>query len=246
MGEQAAPQLVPIYWRSFYWETVARADSAELALAPGLLPLNGCNGVDVDRSLRRSQPIALSIIGHSDVSFHAYAARVAVAADRDNHGFPRGAPGTDLRMAPKDLADADPARLITRLENRLAGFENLKSKTHDQAERLRAEAAHAAADLGKPFSQTAQLAAARQRAAGINQQLKQAASPPEHGNGHSPLDQEARALALGAASLAAQSRSAPACISQGHRRDLLAHHHLEAAQRPGRQPADAADRGDVV
>ncbi len=41
---------------------------------------------------------------------------------------------------------------------------------------LRAEAAHAAADLGKPFPRTAQLTAARERAAGIDQQLKHAAT----------------------------------------------------------------------
>jgi hypothetical protein len=98
-----------------------------------------------------------------------------------------GAPGTDLRLAPKDLADADPARLIMRLENRLAGLETLKTKTQTEAERLRAETAHAAADLGKPFPQATQLTAVRDRAAQIDQKLKQAAMPPRPANGHDPL-----------------------------------------------------------
>jgi hypothetical protein len=73
-----------------------------------------------------------------------------------------------------------------RLENRLAGLETLKTKTQTDAERLRAEATHAAADLGKPFPQATQLTAARDRAARIDQQLKQAAMP-QQANGHNPL-----------------------------------------------------------
>ncbi len=98
-----------------------------------------------------------------------------------------GAPGTDLRLAPRDIADADPARLVIRLENRLAGLETLKTKTQTEAERLRTEAAHAAADLGKPFPQTSPLSAARERVAQIDKQLKHAATPPQQANGNNPV-----------------------------------------------------------
>ena len=40
-----------------------------------------------------------------------------------------GAPGTDIRMSPADVKNADPAKLIIRLENRLAGLDSLRTRT---------------------------------------------------------------------------------------------------------------------
>jgi len=89
-----------------------------------------------------------------------------------------GAPGTEIRMTAQDLAAADPAGLVIRLENRLSGLEALRTKTLDEIERLRTEASRARDDMGKPFSQASQLAAARDRVRGIGEQLLEAARSP--------------------------------------------------------------------
>ena len=89
-----------------------------------------------------------------------------------------GAPGTKFALTSGDLAESDPAGLITRLENRLTRLEAAKAKTLADIDLARSEIQHATASLGQPFPQTEQLASARQRAREIDEQLEAAASPP--------------------------------------------------------------------
>jgi hypothetical protein len=90
-----------------------------------------------------------------------------------------GAPESQLRLTSKDLAETDAAGLIIRLENRLQGLEALKTKTLGEIERLHAEMAHAREDTSKPFAQSSQLTAARQRVQEIQRQLEEAARPQQ-------------------------------------------------------------------
>lgn len=89
-----------------------------------------------------------------------------------------GAPGSELRMTPAEIASADSGKLVVRLESRLSGLETLKTKTLAEISRLTAEADHARDDLRKPFAQGDRLAAARDRAQQIDEQLSRAAAPP--------------------------------------------------------------------
>jgi N12 class adenine-specific DNA methylase len=88
-----------------------------------------------------------------------------------------GAPGAEIRLTAKDLAEIDPARLVIRLENRLSGLEALRTKSLGDIRRQEAEAGHAREDMGKPFPQAGQLAAARDRVRQIEKQLQEAAAP---------------------------------------------------------------------
>ena len=74
-----------------------------------------------------------------------------------------GAPEAEIRLDSGELRGADPARLITRLENRLAGLEALKARILSDIDRLNTEADRARDDLAKPFPQARQLADARAR-----------------------------------------------------------------------------------
>jgi hypothetical protein len=89
-----------------------------------------------------------------------------------------GAPGAELRMEPADIRAHDPGKLIVRLEGRLAGLESLKTRTLTDIDRLTTEAGRARDDLDKPFTQTDQLAAARERVRGVDEKLKREAAPP--------------------------------------------------------------------
>jgi hypothetical protein len=86
-------------------------------------------------------------------------------------------PESELRLTAHDLAGADAAGVILRLENRLHGLESLKTRTLGEIERLHAEVARASADTSKEFPQAAQLAAARHRVQEIDRQLEEAARP---------------------------------------------------------------------
>ncbi|HET9894634.1 MAG TPA: helicase-related protein [Streptosporangiaceae bacterium] len=90
-----------------------------------------------------------------------------------------GVPGEGLRLSAADLDAADPAGLISRLENRLHRLETSKQETLDGIERARSEIAHARASLGQAFPQSGQLAEARDRARQIDAQLSQMAAPPQ-------------------------------------------------------------------
>ena len=96
-----------------------------------------------------------------------------------------GAPGTEITLAARDLTEADPAGLITRLEYRLAHLETNKAKALTEIDHARSEINHATASLGKPFPQATELAAARQRSRQIDERLEAAAMPPQ------PQDAEA-------------------------------------------------------
>jgi len=89
-----------------------------------------------------------------------------------------GAPGTGFALASSDLAESDPAGLVTRLENRLTRLEAAKAKTLADVDLARSEIQHATASLGQPFPQAGELDSARQRAREIDEQLEAAASPP--------------------------------------------------------------------
>jgi len=84
-----------------------------------------------------------------------------------------GVPGGTLQLSVADVRAADPAGLITRLENRLHRLEITKQEALDGVEQSRGEITHARASLGRPFPQGTQLAEARDRARRIDEQLDQ-------------------------------------------------------------------------
>lgn len=81
-------------------------------------------------------------------------------------------------MRPTDLAEADPAGLVTRLENRLTRLEAAKANAVAAIDHARSEIDHATASLGRPFPQAVELTAARDRSRQIDEQLEAAASTP--------------------------------------------------------------------
>ena len=87
-----------------------------------------------------------------------------------------GAPGTAIRMTPAEVATADPGRLIVRLEGRLPAWRPSRQNRSPRSSRLTAEAGHARDDLRTPFAQAGKLAAARERAQQIDEQLSRAAT----------------------------------------------------------------------
>lgn len=92
-----------------------------------------------------------------------------------------GVPGGGLRLSATDLRAVDPAGLVARLENRLHRLEASKQEALDGVGRARSEIAHARASVGQPFPQAGQLAEARERARGIDEQLDQMVAPrPEN------------------------------------------------------------------
>src|ERR1039457_6800974 len=72
-----------------------------------------------------------------------------------------GAPGTEITLAARDLTEADPPGLITRLEYRLTHLEANKTRALTEIDHARSEIDHATASLGKPFPQANELTAAR-------------------------------------------------------------------------------------
>ena len=93
-----------------------------------------------------------------------------------------GAPGTDIRMTPAEVRGVDPGKLIIRLENRLSGLESLSSRSQSEIDQLTAEAAHARDDIARPFPQAAQLTAARDRVARLEEKLRETALPSRRNN----------------------------------------------------------------
>jgi hypothetical protein len=88
-----------------------------------------------------------------------------------------GAPGTEVRMTLAEVRGVDPGKLIIRLENRLSGLESLRSRSQSEIDQLTAEAAHARDDITRAFPQVEQLAAARARVVGLEQKLRETATP---------------------------------------------------------------------
>jgi hypothetical protein len=92
-----------------------------------------------------------------------------------------GAPGTATRLSSRELQDADPVGMVTRLENRLGRLEERKAEALAGAERANREITHARETIGQPFPQAAQLTQARDRARQIDEQLHQMAVPAQAG-----------------------------------------------------------------
>jgi N12 class adenine-specific DNA methylase len=96
-------------------------------------------------------------------------------------------PGGSVQLSAADLHAADPAGLITRIENRLHRLETRQQETADNIDRARREITHARQNLGKPFPQSPQLAEARDRAGRIDEQLNQiVADHAEHDQRSAP------------------------------------------------------------
>ena len=102
-----------------------------------------------------------------------------------------GAPGTDMTITPRDLAEFDPVGLVTRLENRLTRLEATKAQALTETEHARSEIDHATSSIGKPFPQTGELSAARHRSRQIDEQLEAAATPPQAQEAETKTDGEA-------------------------------------------------------
>ena len=90
-----------------------------------------------------------------------------------------GAPGTSMQLTAHDLRDADPAGLVTRLENRLSRLEERKADALAGMDHARREIGHARDSIGQPFPQAVQLTKARERTREIDDQLRQMAGPPQ-------------------------------------------------------------------
>src|SRR5487761_1847065 len=113
-----------------------------------------------------------------------------------------GAPGTTIRLSPRELGEADPAGLVTRMENRLARLEERKTSALAGIGQAQREIEHARDSIGQPFPQASQLTATREHARQIGEQLEQMAPPPQ------PDDQAAAATPAGTAPAPA-ARPAP-------------------------------------
>jgi N12 class adenine-specific DNA methylase len=92
-----------------------------------------------------------------------------------------GAPGTTIDLHASGLRDADPVRLVTRLEHRLAELETRKASALADMEHARRQIAHARDTIGQPFPHAAELAAAQERAREIDEALDRMA---QHDTGH--------------------------------------------------------------
>lgn len=90
-----------------------------------------------------------------------------------------GAPDAEVQIAARDLRDADPVTLITRLEHRLTRLEERKAATIADVEHARREIRHAQTSIGQPFPHAAELTAARERVRQIDGQLQQMTAPPQ-------------------------------------------------------------------
>ena len=97
-----------------------------------------------------------------------------------------GAPGTEIHLPVRDLRDADPAGMVTRLENRLHRLEERKASTLADTERARRDVTHACESIGQPFSQADQLARAHYRARQIDEQLQKMAEPQQPAKQNDP------------------------------------------------------------
>ena len=133
-----------------------------------------------------------------------------------------GAPRSDIHLSEQDVNEADPGGLVTRLENRLARLEEEKASTLADIGRAHREIAHAQDSIGKPFPQVGQLAAARERARQIDEELGQMAATPQASDqaGKEPSAESMPAGAAGAATreagpAPAAARSDPALHQKG-------------------------------
>ena len=82
-------------------------------------------------------------------------------------------------MPARDLGKAEPGTLVTRLEHRLHHLEDRKASILADVDHASREIDHARDSIGKAFPQAAELAQARERARGIDEQLAKMATPPQ-------------------------------------------------------------------
>jgi hypothetical protein len=111
-----------------------------------------------------------------------------------------GVPSSAVRFSDGDVRAADPAGLITRIENRLHRLEARKQEDLQHIDQARREIAHASSSLGQPFPQAAQLAEARATARRIDEQLDQIVADSQR------KDAEPEPSAFGVLSAAAEAR----------------------------------------
>jgi hypothetical protein len=88
-----------------------------------------------------------------------------------------GIPATRTSGTATELTEARPAGLPIRMENRLDDLDKLLANTHRTIDTCREETARAHEQLERPFPYAADLAAARQRCAELDEQLTLAATP---------------------------------------------------------------------
>jgi N12 class adenine-specific DNA methylase/SAM-dependent methyltransferase len=165
-----------------------------------------------------------------------------------------GAPGTEIRMTPAEVKGVDPGKLIIRLENRLSGLESLRSRSRSEIDQLTAEAAHARDDIARPFPQSGQLAAARDRVLRLDEQLRQTAAPSQRNGDDWPVAAAMHDAAVmagiprAAVAVASHRNGQPQPAVQVSRRDFPQGNPLagatpaagEVAPKPGTQAPRAA------
>jgi hypothetical protein len=91
-----------------------------------------------------------------------------------------GVPASAVRLSAADVRAADPAGLVSRIENRLQRLEARKQEDLDGIEQGRREIAHARRSLGQAFPQADQLAEGRATARRIDEQLDQIVADSQH------------------------------------------------------------------
>jgi hypothetical protein len=113
------------------------------------------------------RPVSIGHLGGFPVSAEVYqspgSTHITITLD--------GAPGATIELPASDLRSADPAGLVTRLENRLTQLEARKAAALADIDHARRQIIHARDSIGQPFPHAGELTAARQRAREIDEAL---------------------------------------------------------------------------
>jgi hypothetical protein len=119
-----------------------------------------------------------------------------VSTDRDSRGLPKGVticlgglPEASVEISAGDLSKAN---VVTRLENKAASLEAVRSTTEAEAKRLRGEGRRAQDELHKPFRHREALDSARMRLKALDEKLAEFTRPPEPAPEAAPGPVEAR------------------------------------------------------
>ncbi len=135
-------------------------------------------------------------------------------------------PDGSVRLDQRDLQQTSPVGLVTRLENRLTGLEQLQDRTQADLDRARSELDRARDALGQPFTHTDALAAARAHLDQLTRELEEQATPapeptssppgddhpapaPAHTAAAAPAPSQPTATALAARAIPPASQAAP-------------------------------------
>jgi hypothetical protein len=108
------------------------------------------------------------------VTLHVEQTAVGVWVSLDMVDVPEG----NVRLDQRDLRETSPVGLVTRLENRLAGLEQLQDRLQADLVRVRVELDRARAAFGQPFAHVEALAAARTEVDRLTKELEEQATPP--------------------------------------------------------------------